>query len=64
VRSACNACHQFKIRCSGGEPCQPCRDSMFLCTYSPGRRLGRPKGSKNKRTLMQGQQNNPKQKQP
>lgn len=61
VRSACNACHQSKIRCSGGAPCQPCRESMFSCTYSPGRRLGRPKGSKNKRAVQHGHN---KQKQP
>lgn len=30
-----------------------CEVSQFHCTYSPGSRLGRPKGSKNKRTLMQ-----------
>ncbi|POR33735.1 Thiamine repressible regulatory protein thi1 [Tolypocladium paradoxum] len=53
LRAACDSCHQAKIRCSGGSPCMTCEASQFRCTYSPGSRLGRPKGSKNKRTLMQ-----------
>ncbi|KAI5861142.1 hypothetical protein GGS23DRAFT_577198 [Durotheca rogersii] len=52
LRSACDSCHQSKIRCSGGNPCSTCEWSQTRCTYSPGSRLGRPKGSKNKRSLM------------
>ncbi|KAF4991483.1 hypothetical protein FGRMN_7794 [Fusarium graminum] len=52
-RSACDACRRSKIRCSGGNPCSTCRWSQTCCHYTPGRRLGRPKGSKNKRTLLQ-----------
>lgn len=52
LRSACDACHQSKIKCPGGYPCFPCQSSRSRCNYSPGSRLGRPKGSKNKRTLM------------
>ncbi|KAG8164261.1 hypothetical protein KVR01_006179 [Diaporthe batatas] len=52
LRSACDACHQSKIKCPGGHPCFPCQSSRNRCNYSPGNRLGRPKGSKNKRTLM------------
>ena len=57
LRSACDTCHQGKNRCSGGNPCSACRTSGIRCIYSPGSRLGRPKGSKNKRTLMTGNQN-------
>ncbi|KAF5585636.1 Zn(2)-C6 fungal-type DNA-binding domain-containing protein [Fusarium pseudocircinatum] len=52
-RSACDACRRSKIKCSGGNPCSTCRWSQTRCHYTPGRRLGRPKGSKNKRTLLQ-----------
>ncbi|KAH7240028.1 uncharacterized protein BKA55DRAFT_542626 [Fusarium redolens] len=52
-RSACDACRRSKIKCSGGNPCSTCRWSQTCCHYTPGRRLGRPKGSKNKRTLLQ-----------
>ena len=51
LRSACDSCHQSKIRCSGGNPCSTCEWSQSRCTYSLANPLGRPKGSKNKRTL-------------
>ncbi|KAF2134731.1 hypothetical protein P153DRAFT_392051 [Dothidotthia symphoricarpi CBS 119687] len=53
LRSSCDACHRSKIKCTGGDPCSTCLGSQSRCTYSRGNRLGRPKGSKNKRTLMQ-----------
>ncbi|KAH6629973.1 hypothetical protein B0J18DRAFT_474540 [Chaetomium sp. MPI-SDFR-AT-0129] len=53
LRSACDTCHQCKIKCSGGNPCVPCHVSQSNCVYSVTNRLGRPKGSKNKRTLLQ-----------
>ncbi|KAH6617169.1 hypothetical protein F5144DRAFT_385127 [Chaetomium tenue] len=53
LRSACDTCHQCKIKCSGGTPCVPCHVSQSNCVYSVTNRLGRPKGSKNKRTLLQ-----------
>lgn len=53
VLSACDACRQSKVRCTGGTPCLTCQWYQRRCNYSPGSRLGRPKGSKNKRTLMQ-----------
>ena len=59
LRSACDSCHKSKIRCSGGNPCVTCQLSNNRCTYSPLNRLGRPKGSKNRRTLSL-QQNNSK----
>ncbi|KAI8633677.1 hypothetical protein F5Y19DRAFT_489127 [Xylariaceae sp. FL1651] len=52
VRSACDACHQSKTRCSRGTPCVACYISQSSCSYSASARLGRPKGSKNRRTLM------------
>jgi hypothetical protein len=52
-RSACNVCHEGKIKCSGGLTCVACQLSGLQCTYSLISRLGRPKGSKNKRTLQQ-----------
>lgn len=52
TRSACDACHQSKIRCSGGNPCISCSVSDSPCNYSAISRLGRPKGSRNKRTLV------------
>lgn len=53
LRSACDTCHQSKTKCSGGLPCVTCAMSHGQCTYSVGNRLGRPKGSKNKRILLQ-----------
>lgn len=53
LRAACDPCHQAKVRCSGDSPCSTCRTSSLRCTYSAASRQGRPKGSKNKRTIMQ-----------
>lgn len=50
LRSACDICHQAKMKCSGGTPCQGCRSSDHECIYSVSKRIGRPKGTKNKRT--------------
>lgn len=50
VRSACDACHGLKMKCSGGEPCTGCARSGQPCIYSEPHRLGRPKGSKNKKS--------------
>ncbi|KAL2056735.1 hypothetical protein ABVK25_003129 [Lepraria finkii] len=51
LRTACDVCHQTKMKCSGGTPCAGCRDSGYQCRYSVSNRIGRPKGTKNKRTL-------------
>ena len=51
LRTACDVCHQAKMKCSGGRPCGGCRDSGYDCSYSVSNRIGRPKGTKNKRTL-------------
>ncbi|KAH7355888.1 hypothetical protein BKA66DRAFT_474401 [Pyrenochaeta sp. MPI-SDFR-AT-0127] len=53
LRSACNACHEAKTKCSGGVTCFACQLAGLQCNYSRISRLGRPKGSKNKRTLRQ-----------
>ena len=50
VRSACDSCHTLKMKCSGGYPCTGCDKSKQTCIYSEPNRLGRPKGSKNKKT--------------
>ena len=51
LRTACDVCHHAKMKCSGGTPCAGCRDSGYECGYSVSNRIGRPKGTKNKRTL-------------
>lgn len=52
LRTACDACHNAKTKCSGGTPCSNCRASRDQCVYSVGTQLGRPRGSKNRRTLQ------------
>jgi hypothetical protein len=52
LRSACDSCHRAKMRCSGGVPCASCSDSKQQCRYSVPNRIGRPKGTKNKKTLL------------
>ncbi|KAL1963680.1 hypothetical protein VTN77DRAFT_7884 [Rasamsonia byssochlamydoides] len=49
VRSACDTCHNAKMKCSGGSPCAACSSSGYQCRYSVSNRLGRPKGAKNKK---------------
>lgn len=51
LRTACDICHQAKMKCSGGNPCSGCGDSGYECFYSSSNRIGRPKGTRNKRTL-------------
>jgi len=51
LRTACDICHQAKLRCSKGNPCSGCGDSGYKCSYSISNRIGRPKGTRNKRTL-------------
>ncbi|PLB44281.1 hypothetical protein P170DRAFT_467995 [Aspergillus steynii IBT 23096] len=52
LRSACDSCHQAKTKCSGTSPCLSCQMSATPCTYSPCNQPGRPKGSKNKRSVI------------
>ena len=53
LRSSCDSCHRSKIKCTGSNPCSACLSSQSTCTYSRGSKLGRPKGSKNKRLSTQ-----------
>ena len=48
LRSACDACHQLKVRCSGCLPCKGCTESGRSCLYRMSSRLGRPPGVKKK----------------
>ncbi|EED19559.1 conserved hypothetical protein [Talaromyces stipitatus ATCC 10500] len=43
LRSACDACHEAKVKCTGGTP----------CVHS---RIGKPKGSRNRKTLARMQE--------
>lgn len=51
LRSACDSCHQNKVRCSGETPCRTCDNLDMQCVYSVSNRIGRPRGTKNKKTL-------------
>ncbi|KAL5365585.1 hypothetical protein BJX96DRAFT_159368 [Aspergillus floccosus] len=51
LRSACDACHQCKVKCSGGSPCFRCTTKGLCCRYGYQNRAGKPKGSKNRKTL-------------
>ncbi|MCJ1251159.1 hypothetical protein MMC30_008390 [Trapelia coarctata] len=51
LRSACDECHQSKIRCTGGMPCETCRRLGIGCRVSKSNRQGRPKGTLNRKTL-------------
>ena len=57
LRSACDMCHRGKMKCSGGSPCSGCHNFGYECVYSVSNRGGRPKGTKNKRTLERIRQN-------
>ena len=53
LRTACDRCHQSKMKCSSTVPCVSCKTSREQCIYSASNRSGRPKGVKNKRTSEQ-----------
>ncbi|KAJ5328942.1 hypothetical protein N7452_009332 [Penicillium brevicompactum] len=48
LRTACDCCHAAKIRCSGGAPCTRCARE---CHYSQKAKIGKPRGSLNKKTI-------------
>lgn len=51
-KAACDQCHASKVKCpGGGPPCKRCADSSQPCHYSLARRIGKPPGSKNRKTL-------------
>lgn len=51
LRQACDMCHHAKVKCSDAEPCVRCRDNNLHCSYSYAIKPGKPKGSKNRKTL-------------
>ncbi|MCJ1272191.1 hypothetical protein MMC22_012099 [Lobaria immixta] len=51
-KAACDQCNASKVKCpGGGPPCKWCADSSHPCHYSLARRIGKPPGSKNRKTL-------------
>ena len=51
-KAACDQCHSSKVKCSGGDsPCKRCADAKLRCHYSLAARIGKPPGSKNRKTL-------------
>ncbi|CEJ85874.1 hypothetical protein VHEMI03942 [[Torrubiella] hemipterigena] len=50
VKSACDVCHNSKVKCSGGNPCAVCAKANLECKYTPAKGMGRPRGVKNKKT--------------
>jgi Fungal Zn(2)-Cys(6) binuclear cluster domain len=51
-RAACDQCHSAKVKCPGREkPCERCAQNSMPCHYSFAARMGKPPGSKNKKTL-------------
>ncbi|ERF68543.1 hypothetical protein EPUS_04641 [Endocarpon pusillum Z07020] len=48
VRTACDACHRRKVRCSGGQPCANCSQATLTCTYHAVPQKKGPKGSRAK----------------
>ncbi len=51
LRQACDMCHHAKVKCSDDEPCARCRDNNLQCSRSYAIKAGKPKGSKNRKTL-------------
>ena len=51
LRRACNGCHRMKLRCSGTKPCARCQDTGNDCAYAFVAKLGKPRGSRNKKTI-------------
>lgn len=51
-KAACDQCNASKVKCpGGGPPCKRCADGSHPCHYSLARRIGKPPGSKNRKTL-------------
>lgn len=51
LRSACDFCHVAKVKCSGENACARCISLDLPCGYSYASKAGKPKGSRNKKTL-------------
>lgn len=51
-KAACDQCHKSKLKCpGGGAPCKRCSDGGHHCHYSLTARIGKPPGTKNRKTL-------------
>lgn len=51
-KAACDQCHNSKVKCPGGKtPCKRCADTCQPCHFSLAARIGKPPGSKNRKTL-------------
>lgn len=51
-KAACDQCNASKVKClGGGPPCKRCAESSQRCHYSLAKRIGKPTGSKNRKTL-------------
>lgn len=51
LRSACDSCHAAKVKCTGEPTCARCQSQDLPCSYSYAMRAGKPKGSRNRKTL-------------
>lgn len=52
LKAACDQCHAAKVKCRGQRPhCSRCIDISLPCHYSFAARMGKPPGSKNRKTL-------------
>ncbi|RMJ26845.1 C6 transcription factor [Aspergillus sp. HF37] len=51
VSTPCLSIRACKVRCSGGSPCFRCASKGLACRYGYQNRAGKPKGSKNRKTL-------------
>ena len=51
-KAACDQCNASKVKCpGGGPPCNRCANSSQPCHYSLARRAGKPRGTRNRKTL-------------
>ncbi|OJJ45144.1 hypothetical protein ASPZODRAFT_144443 [Penicilliopsis zonata CBS 506.65] len=55
LRKACDYCHQSKVKCSGRSPCVRCEELRVPCHYGHVGRIGKPRGSHNRKTLEKAQ---------
>lgn len=51
LRQACNLCRTAKVKCTSSHPCQRCQENDLPCVYSYAAKAGKPRGTKNRRTL-------------
>lgn len=57
LRQACDPCHHAKVKCSEDKPCARCRTNGLQCSHSYAIKAGKPKGSRNQKTLQRLEQN-------